>query len=118
MGSRPPHVYSLARGFPDEGLSYIAFEGGRVSLRDVIDQLGTEIIGEYLQKEFGRFPIFSKFYDYYHPSFHHVHHMREAAAERVGAQPKPEAYYFPPQMNVSHYGSRPISFFGFDPGTT
>lgn len=107
----------LGATYADEGLSYINFEDGSASLRDAVDQLGSELIGEYLQKEYGRYPVFSKFYDYYHPSFHHVHHMKEAA-ERVGAQPKPEAYYFAPQMNLSQYGSRPISFFGFEPNVT
>ncbi len=114
--SSTTNVQLSANGSEDEGLSFINFMGEKASLRDAVDELGRELIGDYLQKEYGRFPIFSKFYDYYYPSFLHVHHMKEAA-EIVGAQPKPEAYYFPPQMN-NHYGKSPTSFFGFDPTTT
>lgn len=107
----------LDAGYPEEGLSFIHFGDDKATLRDAVQQLGAELIGKELWEQYGRFPIFSKFYDYVNGSFLHVHHTK-ADAERVGAQPKPEAYYFPPQMNATQLGSRPISFFGFDPMTT
>ena len=41
----------------------------------------------------------------------------EADARRVGRMGKPEAYYFPPQLN-NHFGSFPHTYFGFDPDVT
>lgn len=107
----------LDAGYPEEGLSFINYGDRKSTLRDAVAELGAELIGDYLWENYRRFPIFSKFYDYVNGSFLHVHHKKEEA-ERVGAQPKPEAYYFPPQMNQSQLGSRPISFFGFEPNTT
>lgn len=107
----------LDAGDAEEGLSKVCFADNQSTLREAVELFGEELIGEYLWKKYRRFPVFSKFYDYYYPSFHHVHHRKEEA-ERVGAQPKPEAYYFPPQMNATTLGTRPISYFGFDPDTT
>ncbi len=41
----------------------------------------------------------------------------EADAARVGQKQKPEAYYFPKQLN-NHGGDFPYTFFGLLPGTT
>ncbi|HIS02376.1 MAG TPA: hypothetical protein IAA75_00575 [Candidatus Pullichristensenella avicola] len=101
----------------EEGLSRIRFADNTSTLREAVETFGAELIGDFLWKTYGRFPVFSKFFDYYYPSFHHVHHKKEEA-ERVGAQPKPEAYFFPPQMNATTLGTRPIAYFGFDPATT
>jgi hypothetical protein len=44
-------------------------------------------------------------------------HQNNAQAALVGQQGKPEAYYFPPQLNATgnHF---PYTFFGLEPGTT
>ena len=57
--------------------------------------------------------MYSKFFDNNVPLFHHLHLDNEAAA-RVGRLGKPEAYYFPPQLN-NHLGEFPVTYFGFDP---
>lgn len=101
----------------DEGLSYVYVDGEKVLFLDVVNQLKGQLIGDELMEKYGKWPMFSKFYDYQYASFHHVHHMQEAA-ECIGAQPKPEAYYFPPQMNMSGVGASPYTFFGFDPSVT
>jgi hypothetical protein len=44
-------------------------------------------------------------------------HQREEHAKQVGMEHKPEAYYFPVQMNHAT-NSFPYSFFGLEPGTT
>lgn len=103
----------------DEGLSYVVVdeEGkDRVLLRDVVELLGSEIIGEVLWSKYHRWAMFSKFFDNAGPLPHHIHHRTEHAA-RVGADGKPEMYFFPSQMN-NHGGEFPFTFFGFNPETT
>lgn len=105
---------------PDEGLSYLVIEDGaetnKVLLRDAIDAHGEAIIGKRLMDAYGGWTMYSKFFDNLGPLPHHVHQMREHAAN-VGQLPKPEAYYFPTQLN--NYGARfPFTFFGLEPGTT
>jgi hypothetical protein len=60
--------------------------------------------------------MFSKFFDNLGALPHHIHH-RDAHAAKVGQMGKPEAYYFPPQVN-NHGGEFPYTFFGLEPGTT
>ena len=70
----------------DEGLSYVVVdeEGkDRVLLRDVVELLGSEIIGEVLWSKYHRWAMFSKFFDNAGPLPHHIHHRTEHAA-RVG----------------------------------
>lgn len=103
----------------DEGLSYIiADETGKekVLLRDAVDHLKGEIIGEKLWNKYKRWPMYSKFFDNMGPLPHHVHHRNEHAA-RVGQAGKPEMYFFPSQVN-NHGGEFPFTFFGFNPETT
>jgi hypothetical protein len=60
--------------------------------------------------------MYSKFFDNLGPLPHHIHH-RDQHAQKVGQMGKPEAYFFPPQVN-NHGGRFPYTFFGFEPGTT
>ncbi len=60
--------------------------------------------------------MFSKFFDNKGPLPHHIHH-REQHARLVGQMGKPEAYYFPPQVN-NYGGDFPYTFFGLLPGVT
>lgn len=99
----------------DEGLSQVVFEDRRVTLRDAVETLGAGLLGERIWKEHGCWPMYSKFFDNKGPLPHHIHHRDEHAA-LVGQNGKPEAYYFPPQVN--NYGADfPYTFFGFEPGT-
>lgn len=100
----------------DEGMSYVAVTDNledKVLLKDFVDLLGAEIIGEELKQKYGTWPMYSKFFDYEDPLFHHLHLDFEAAA-KVGRLGKPEAYYYPPQLN-NHGGTFPHTYFGFDP---
>jgi hypothetical protein len=105
---------------PDEGLSYVLPESGDVakkfSLADAISQLGEPVIGAHLKKKYGTWPMYSKFFDYETPLFHHLH-LDDASAGRVGRIGKPEAYFFPSQLN-NHLGQFPATYFGFDPDVT
>ncbi|MEQ8336974.1 MAG: hypothetical protein RIA62_06495 [Cyclobacteriaceae bacterium] len=104
----------------NEGLSAIVVKDGsrtsEVLLRDAIDELKGAIIGDRLWKEYESWPMYSKFFDNMGPLPHHVHHNDEDAA-KIGQKGKPEAYYFPPQVN-NHGGDFPYTFFGITPGTT
>ncbi|HYD39431.1 MAG TPA: hypothetical protein VEB43_01265 [Anaeromyxobacter sp.] len=104
---------------PDEGLSYVQVDGGapaRVLLREAIELCGAEILGPEVMARHGGWTMFAKFFDNQQPLPFHVHHSDARAAE-VGQKGKPEAYWFPPQLNP-HPGAFPYTFFGLDPGTT
>ncbi len=101
----------------NEGISHlIAPDGELIPLTEAVAELGAELIGERIWKQYGCFPVYSKFFDNLGPLPHHIHHRDEHAA-LVGERGKPECYYFPPQMN-NHGGHFPFTFFGFEPGTT
>ena len=104
----------------NEGLSYIVFEDNgkveKVLLRDAVNELKDEIVGKRIWDKFKAWPMYSKFFDNLGPLPHHVHH-RDKHAALVGQRGKPEAYYFPTQLN-NHGGHFPFTFFGFEPGTT
>ena len=104
----------------DEGLSYVVYgdesNPQKILLADLIDELGAKIIGEDLWTHYHRWPAFSKFFDNKGPLPFHMHHKPEHAA-MVGAQTKPESYYFPQQLN-NYEGEFPFTFFGLEPGTT
>jgi hypothetical protein len=104
----------------NEGLSAVVYsEGGKeeqILLIDVIEALKGEVIGDRLWNEYKSWPMYSKFFDNMGPLPHHIHHNDEHAA-KIGQLGKPEAYYFPPQLN-NHGGDFPYTFFGIAPGTT
>lgn len=104
----------------NEGLSAVVFEEGgqttQVLLKDAIDELKGELIGDRIWDKYQSWPMYSKFFDNMGPLPHHIHHNDEHAA-KIGQLGKPEAYYFPPQLN-NHGGDFPYTFFGIAPGTT
>jgi len=102
-----------------EGLSQIVFEDGathQALFAEAVAQLKGALIGERIWQAHHGWPMYSKFFDNKGALPHHVHHRDEHAA-LTGQKGKPEAYYFPPQVN--NYGADfPYTFFGFVPGTT
>ena len=105
---------------PNEGLSFVVFENGsesqQILLGEAVGELKGELIGERLWKEHECWPMYSKFFDNKGALPHHVHHRQEHAG-LTGQMAKPEAYYFPPQVN--NYGADfPYTFFGLNPGVT
>ena len=104
----------------NEGLSHVALEDGGSTellvLRDVVDELKGQLIGDDLWNTYQSWPLYSKFFDNQGALPFHIHHNDEYAA-RVNAFGKPEAYYFPPQVN-NHGGDFPYTFFGLQPGVT
>ena len=102
---------------PTEGLSFIHVDdSAKVLLRDALSVAGNEILGEGVMRKYGGWMMYSKFFDNEEPLPHHIHHT-DAMAAKVGRTGKPEAYYFPKQLN-NHGGYFPYTFFGLNPGTT
>jgi hypothetical protein len=101
---------------PDEGLSYCVFSDTRFTLADAVQECGADLIGGEIWKKYGRWPVYSKFFDNMGPIPHHMHQSHEHA-RLVGQEGKPESYYFPPQHN-SIGNNFPYTFMGLEPGTT
>ena len=101
---------------PDEGLSYVTFEGQRFTLRDAVAEAGVQLIGQKLLDRFKRWPVYSKFFDNMGPIPHHMHQSMENA-RLVGQEGKPESYYFPRQYNNVD-NNFAYTFMGLEPGTT
>src|SRR5678815_3725474 len=101
---------------PDEGLSYVSFEGKRFTLLDAVAEAGERLIGKVMYEKYNRWPIYSKFFDNMGPIPHHMHQGFKHAA-LTGQQGKPESYYFPPQYNNVD-NNFAYTFMGLEPGTT
>lgn len=103
-----------------EGLSEVVFEHKgtteRILLKEAVEELKGALIGDRIWDEHESWPMYSKFFDNKGALPHHVHH-RDEHAKLTGQNGKPEAYYFPPQVN-NHGGDFPYTFFGLNPGTT
>jgi hypothetical protein len=104
----------------DEGMSYVLPFSKKITekftLKEVQDAFGADLVGSELMGKYGGWPMYSKFFDYQAPLFHHLH-LDFESAKRVGRLGKPEAYYYPPQMN-NYSGEFPHTYFGFDPDVT
>lgn len=102
----------------NQGLSYIVTRDGRekVLLLDAVRELKGQIIGEDLYARYGRWPMYSKFFDNMGPLPLHIHH-RDQHAKLVGESGKPEMYFFPAQYN-NYGGELPFTFFGLNPDVT
>lgn len=104
----------------DEGLSYAVVEDGgkteRLLLCDAVSELKGDLIGKRVWDAHKGWPMYSKFFDNKAAIPFHIHH-REEHAKLVGQKGKPEAYYYPPQLN-NYGGNFPYTFYGLNPGTT
>jgi len=100
---------------PDEGLSYVAHEGKRFLLRDAVEAMGARLIGKEMFDKYKRWPVYSKFFDNMGPIPHHMHQDHEHA-KLTNQEGKPEAYYFPPQLNNVD-NNFAYTFMGLEPGT-
>jgi hypothetical protein len=100
----------------DEGLSYVVQGNQKFTLFDAVAECGADLIGSKLWSKYGKWPVYSKFFDNMGPIPHHMH-QNAAQAKLVGQEGKPESYYFPPQHN--NVGNNfPYTFMGLEPGTT
>ena len=100
----------------DEGLSYCVVDNRRFTLQQAVDECGATLVGKGIWKKYGKWPVYSKFFDNMGPIPHHMH-QDARQAKLVGQEGKPESYYFPPQHN--NVGNNfPYTFMGLEPGTT
>jgi len=100
----------------DEGLSWVRCNGQKFLLRDAVEEGQAKIVGPAIWEKYHRWPVYSKFFDNAGPIPHHMHQTQEFA-KLTGQEGKPEAYYFPPQLNAAenHFD---YTFMGLEPGTT
>jgi hypothetical protein len=102
---------------PDEGLSYVRLRGGdRFLLKAAVENAGDLLLGSGVMSEQGGWNLLCKFFDNMGPIPHHLH-QNDEFAKLVGQRGKPEAYYFPPQYNLTE-NNFPYTFMGLEPGTT
>jgi len=74
-----------------EGLSFVNHNGQHFLLRDAVEEAGGRLIGAAMYDAYGRWPVYSKFFDNMGPIPHHMHQTFEDAA-LVGLEAKPESY--------------------------
>lgn len=105
---------------PDEGLSYVIWgaeaKPQKTLFKDVIAELGAGLLGDEMWDAHHAWPMFAKFFDNKGALPHHIHQMEEHA-RRMGMESKPEAYYYPRQLN-NYSADAPYTYFGLEPGTT
>jgi hypothetical protein len=113
------HAFGADSPHPEIGLSLVGVDEDpslKFPFKAAVAELGAELIGEELMTKYATWPMHAKFFDYRLPLFHHLH-LQEADAARLGWPGKPEAYYFPVQLN-NYPGEFPLTYFGFDPAVT
>lgn len=97
-----------------EGLSLVVDPSGDLlPFDEFIAHHGAGLIGERIWSRHGKWPAFAKFFDNEQALPFHVHHRDEHALP-LGKVSKPEAYYYPPQLN-NHLAAQPVSFLGLQP---
>jgi hypothetical protein len=99
-------------GPADEGLSYIALDGGaRLSLREAVRTDPAAVMGAAYASGHAGLGRLAKVFDYSARLPLHLH-LRPHHAALVGRHSKDEAYYFPAGMDM---GAHPETFFGVHP---
>jgi len=98
-------------GPPDEGLSYLALEGERMTLKEAVEIAGPLTMGEQYAKTHAGLGRLAKIYDYRFRLPYHIHQRQQDAA-KLGHNSKDEAYYFPEDVDL---GPHPETFFGVHP---
>ena len=100
----------------DEGLSYIVLNNKKaITLRNAISIEGSLILGKKARGKYRGWKVLAKFFDNLSPIPYHLH-QDEKHAKLAGREEKPEAYYFPPQLNFIE-NTAPYTYFGLEPGT-
>jgi hypothetical protein len=99
-------------GPPDEGLSYLALDGGeRLTLKEAVEAAPEAIMGAKYAKTHKGLGRLAKIYDFNARIPYHIHQM-EKDARKLGHNSKEEAYYFPEGVDL---GPHPETYFGVHP---
>jgi hypothetical protein len=99
-------------GPADEGLSYIALDGGaQLSLREAVESDPVSVMGAEYASSHAALGRLAKVFDYSARLPLHLH-LRQEHAVLVGRHSKDEAYYFPEGIDM---GPHPETFFGVHP---
>jgi hypothetical protein len=111
--------YGKNSSHPEIGLSFVAVSHAtqeKFQFAEAVEELGGALIGSSLMDKYHTWPMHAKFFDYRLPLFHHLH-LDDAAAGSLGWPGKPEAYYYPIQLNY-YPGEFPLTYIGFDPSVS
>ena len=101
----------------DEGLSYITMGSKKVILlKEAIELEGDLILGMEAMSKYRGWKVLTKFFDNLGPLPHHLH-QNDEQVRSLGRRGKPEAYYFPRQLNFTS-NNFPYTHFGLCAGTT
>jgi hypothetical protein len=98
-------------GPDDEGLSYLALDDERITLREAVETAAAEIMGAEYASTHATLDRLAKIFDYRGRLPYHLHQRQQHAA-LVGRHSKDEAYYFPPGVDM---GEHPETFLGLHP---
>jgi hypothetical protein len=98
-------------GPPDEGLSYLALDGERLTLKEAIEAAADLLMGAEYARTHAGLGRLAKIYDFAERIPYHIHQRQQDAA-LVGRNSKEEAYYFPEDVDA---GLHPETFFGVHP---
>jgi hypothetical protein len=96
---------------PEEGLSYVVVGSDRIALKAVIEADPAAVMGDEYAAHHEGLGRLAKIFDYGERVPYHLHPRREHTA-LLGRNPKDEAYYFLPGVEM---GQHPESFFGVHP---
>ena len=96
---------------PDEGLSYLALEGARVTLKDAVESAPELLMGAEYSRTHKGLGRLAKIFDFGARIPYHLHQRQEDVA-KLGRTSKEEAYYFPEGVDM---GPHPETFFGVHP---
>lgn len=107
-----------ANGVDESTMSsfYLGTSDQSISFSEAIELIGNDLLGKETMDSIGTFQMFSKLYDYGTSLPLHIH-PQEEYAKRVGMNQKPEAYYFPVELNSITY-NHDYTYFGLVKGTT
>jgi hypothetical protein len=98
-------------GPADEGLSHLIIDGQDLTLREAVEAAPDLIMGAEYAKTHKGLGRLAKIYDFGARIPYHIHQMKKDA-NKLGRNPKEEAYYFPEDVDL---GPHPETFFGVHP---
>ena len=96
---------------PDEGLSYLALESDRMTLKEAVEVAGDLLVGVEYSRTHRGLGRLAKIYDYSARLPYHLH-QRQSDLDKLDRTSKEEAYYFPEGVDT---GPHPETFFGVHP---